>query len=440
MVFRVNKSTSLLFCVLLVLTAIIVFTPLLIIGILFMLLCVVFIAIALSNKSIRYSLIKSRILLYTLLYICLCVLYKVIGISGISPGRLVFHLFYFVCTLIMLLQSTLITSRQNKILFYVLAFVLLINIIENIRLCIVYPEVALLVNRARDSDIKGINIGGALFYDQVMFFYSICLFGFLECKERVMKSFLLISIVVSLVFIFGFCVKASVLVLTVVYTYLIYFSRKAISLPKFIIKSVLPAMLLIILVNIYSDLILEQMSQLFSDSRLNSRLAMLIAPDSETAISGNATMSAREDLWMLSINTWTDNINNIIFGIGDQRADWDTQTASNVGIGLHSDFFDSFARYGLTGMALLFPIHVLSFKYLKLNFGKKYRMQLFAIFLLFIMQCVTKTVFNPGLGFLLFVFLLFLARILKNQNDGDQTNSLSMKTKRKFISHNLFLT
>lgn len=419
-----NKSTSVFFCMMLVLTAIIVFTPILIIASLYIPLTVIFIAMALSNKSIRYSSDKARLMIYTLLYICLCVFYKVIGISGIFPGRLLFHLFFFVCILVMLLQPAIISTRQNLVLFYVLTIILILNIIENIRLCIVYPEVYLLVNRARDSDVEGINIGGAHFYDQVLFLYSICLFGFFNCKEKILKCFMSLCIIISLVFIFGFCLKASVLVLAAVYTYLLYFSRKAKSLPHFIFKSVIPAMVLFLIVSSFSDYILEQLSNLFSDSRIVSRIAVLVDSDSIEATSGNNTMDARENLWMLSINTWTENIQNFIFGIGDHRVDWDTQTARSVGIGQHSDFFDSFARYGLVGMVLLFSIHTLSFKFLMSNFSKKYRIQLFAIFLLFIMQCVTKTAFDPGLGFLLFVLLLFLARILNEQSDNIMSSSL----------------
>lgn len=413
-----NKSRNIFFCIMLVLTAIIVFTPILIIASLYIPLTVVFIAMVLGNKSIRCSPSKARLMLYTLLYICLCFFYKVLGISGISPGRLLFHLFFFVCILVMLLQPSVISTRQNLVLFYVLAIILLLNILENIRLCIVYPEVYLLVNRARDSEVKGINVGGAHFYDQVLFFYSICLFGFVNCKEKMLKYFMMLCIIISLVFIFGFCLKASVLVLAAVYTYLFYFSRKARSLPQFIFKSVIPAMVTFLIVSSFSDFILEQLSNLFSDSRIVSRLAVLIDSDSVEATSGNNTMNARGNLWMLSINTWTENVLNFIFGIGDQRVDWDTQTARSVGIGQHSDFFDSFARYGMVGMVLLFSIHLLSFKFLMYNFGAKYRIQLFTIFLLFMMQCVTKTAFDPGLGFLLFVMLLFLAKILNGQSDN----------------------
>jgi hypothetical protein len=314
----------------------------------------------------------------------------------------------------MFLYPSMLSNKQFKWTFLIIIFVLLFNILDNIRLCVKYPEILALVNRARDNPLgKPINIGGAKFYDGVLFFYIISLLIFLNIHDKRYKFISLFSVIISAVFIFGFCLKATTLVYAALSTFLLYYARKARTIRTYVIKVLGPALLLYIIAYFYSDYIIDMLYSLFSNERLAERLAFLI--DSENSPSASGTVNARSDLWMLSINTWTDNIENFLFGIGDHDIDWDRQSAFSVGVGKHSDFFDSLARYGFIGMTILTSLFFYSFKYIYAIFNEKYKIQILVVFLMFFIVYVTKVVFFPELGFMMFVFLPMVGNLLNSQ-------------------------
>lgn len=396
---------------LLIFSAIIVFTPIMRSGLLLIIVGLFSAIFVFMNFGKKYYQRHSRLLLYTCLYMFICIVYKLLGISSASLGAIVVHIIFFLFIILMISLPYKITPRQNIFLIYAIIVIVLFNVIDNIRLCLTYPQIYALVNRGNEPMAMNMNIGGTRFYNAIFFFFTICFFGFLNIEKKKMKFIMLICVVLSGTFIFAFCLKAAVIVFSCLSVFLLFFAKRAKNLWNFSLRIFIPAMIFFGLVNIFSDLIIEAIMNLFKSDRLALRLAFLI--DSESSTKGAGTVEARENLWMLSINTWTDNISNFLFGIGDHRADWDAgQTAEETGIGQHSDFFDSFARYGIFGVYVLFNIFYLVFKYLLSLFGKQYKIQLLVIITIFIMFGLTKGVFRPDISLVLFVFLSLLANFL----------------------------
>lgn len=396
---------------LLLISVVLAFTPILRSGMLLL-----FTGLGLTIPIVKYFKNKcngstGRLVMSVYLYLLMCIVYKVLGISSIAPGALAIHLFFFISILLMLLLPNVTTDRQNNVITSVVIIVILFNIFDNIRLCLTYPQIYVLVNRNMDSLGATLNIGSSKFYNVIFFFFTICFFFFLNSNNKRNKCIMLICAIVSVFFIIAFCLKASVIVFTCLSAFLLFFAKKAKNKKVFFLRIFIPSLVVYGFVNIFSDLIIELMVNLFSSERLVQRLILLIDPDNVDARRGAATVAARENLWFMSINTWTDNIVNFSFGIGDHRADWAAgQTAAETGIGQHSDFLDSLARYGVFGSLLIVRIFILSFRYLLSVFEEEYRLQLLVILLLFVLFGFTKSVFQVDIGLLLFVFLPTMGR------------------------------
>lgn len=350
-----------------------------------------------------------RLVICVYLYICVCIIYRLLEISDASFGEILKHILFFIPILLMLLLSDKLTERQSRWIFWIIIVVVLINIVDNIRLCLLHPELYVKVNRgmlAAETMDERINIGGSQFYNAIYFFITVCFFCFLNCSRKAVRYLILGSVILSSVFIFAFCLKASVIVFTCMTIVLLFFAKRASSIRKFAMLIVAPALIAYVFVSLYEDFIIELIFNTFSSDRLAQRLALLIDSDSAEAAKGASTVNARENLWMLSVNTWLDNPINFIFGIGDHRANWMAgERAAETGIGQHSAFFDSLARYGLIGFFLLIAIFKVSFTYLKSLFDKEYHLQILVIILLFVLFGFTKGVFTLAIGCALFLLL-----------------------------------
>lgn len=415
MIIHKKTKSGTIIGLLLLLYATIAFTPIIKNSLLLMILGVSFLPFVLSHSvSINYRK-HQLIVLYVLLYLIICLLYRITGVSSIPLGQFVYHLSFFWLILVMLILPHILSHKQMKWVFWSVVLVVSLNILDNIRLCIAYPDLFFLVSRDKDDLGMNLNIGGSKFYNAVFFFFTICFFGMLNCNDKKYKYALLCSVVLSLIFIFGFCLKAAVLIFAGFSAFLLYFSKRAKSPKRFILLLLLPSLSAFVIVSTFSDQIIELISNFFSSERLSQRLIALIASDeSETS-----TLEVRENLWLMSVNTWLDNFSNFIFGIGDHRANWDAgQTAAQTGIGQHSDFLDSLARYGLIGLLLLVSIFVYSFKYILSFFDNEYKLQLQVIFLLFVLFGFSKGVFQSDIGFVLFVLLPLLGNIINKKRKG----------------------
>ncbi len=408
----INKSLSPLLGVLFILATAFIFTPILKAGLPVLGLGFCLLALALSQIGNKYYKANKLLVLTLCTYLSLCLIYWALGISSIAPGALALHLFFFICILLLVMLPRRVVQSGTWV-FLAIVFIIVFNVVDNIRLCIQHPELYVLVNRDMDPTGATLNIGSSKFYNAICFFNMVCFFGFLNSREMKVRIIFLLSVLLSCVFLFAFCLKASVIIFTVFSMVLIFFAKRTKDPRRFLLRILFPVLIAYAVVSIFSDEIIGLLSSLFSSPRLVARLSLLIDPDSAEAARGAGTLTARENLWLMSIETWVDNIGSFVFGIGDHRANWSAgQSAADTGIGQHSDFLDSFARYGIIGVSLLISILIMSFKRLLAIFDKEYSLQIYMIILVFIMFGFTKVVFQPDIGFLLFIFLPMISKYI----------------------------
>lgn len=351
-----------------------------------------------------------------ILYILLCIVYSVLGISSASAGTLTIHLSFFVLILLLISCTKFIISPPIYVLWAIL-LVIAFNVMDNIRICIQHPGIYYLVSRGAEDVGASYNLGSSKFYNGVFFYYTICLFGFLNCKEKRWKYILLGCAFLSLLFLLGFCVKASVIAYAILSTFLLLHAQKSKSIQSFSFRVLIPSLLVFTVINLFSDTIIELLIKHVPSERLVSRLVVFVDSESEEASRGVSTFTARQNLWLLSIQTWTDNIINFVIGIGDHRANYKAGgSAWDTGIGQHSDLIDSLARYGLLGLFLLGTIFKKGFKLIDSFYGRYYKVQLFVIYIIFILFGCTKGVFQPDIGFVMFILLPMLSTILTTRD------------------------
>lgn len=409
------KNTQLLGIVI-VMTAIIGFTPILqSSGILF--LFIEFLSLymfLLYYRNLNFG-TTFPLIANVFFYVILIYLYRALNISDINWGQTIYKTLFFIPILLMPFVSSL-SLKQSKWLILMVLAVVVVDILDNIRLCLLHPDIFLAVNRDfMVEEIEGVgNIGGSAWYNSICFFFLVCFFGFLNCKKKGIRYAMLLSSLVSGLFVIVFCLKASVIVFTIMSAIILVFAKKTKSISRFLFIGILIAIFSYLFIVLFADVITDFLFSV-AEERLASRMMVFIDPESMEANSGVSTMNARGHLWMVSINTWLSNPVNFLFGIGDHH---DTFNPEKTGIGNHSDLFDTFGRYGLFGVLLIFNILRLSSKYVLSLYSKKYRLQILNIVMILILFGFTKGIFKYAIGCSLFLILPLLSNIIMEEDNN----------------------
>lgn len=361
------------------------------------LLAVSVVFIALNSSSFRFH---RAIYWSVFLYIALIFVYKLIGYSSAEWGNYMHQLSFFIPMLLMFLIPDLLSNRQKTLLWWLVLAVMVFNIADNIYLSILYPSLNSVSRFYQDEEfLASINAGGSPFYTFSLLFFNVCFFVFLNSKKKI-KYAALVAAVISAIYILGFCLKASVVVYFLLSLFLQYFAYRTSNRFLFFFVIGFTAILGIAVITVFQDSIVDFIISVSPDERLTARLVTLI--DAENAEADISIATNRTSLYLLSVETWLSDISNFLFGIGDHRAAFG---AKATGIGQHSDLLDSLARYGLLGLMLLVTIFKNFIKYLLTLFGKQYKLQLVTIFVILIMCGLTKGIFLPGVGCVMFLLL-----------------------------------
>ena len=230
---------------------------------------------------------------------------------------------------------------------------------------------------------------------------------FLNVQRGIMKIIMLLCTIISGVFIVGYCFKASVVVLMLVGTLLIFFSRGKSGFNKVSLAIIVATAVLLLVFTLFSSEIIQIIVDYSPSARLAQRLVGLI--DAENEYGSISSLEARENLWLLSLNTWLQNPMSFMFGIGDHYA---AGGNSSSGISQHSEFLDILACYGVVGGGLIFIILKKSWKYIISLFNNDLRGQVYIILLLYLVCGVAKLVFLPGVSCVIFLLLPLSSQIV----------------------------
>lgn len=362
------------------------------------------------NKISSHTFTKnSGIITSSLLFIAITLIYRIFGISTARPGYYLGLLLFFMIVMILPLVPKSIDKRKQQRLWWVLLFVMLFNVADNIRLSILHPEINTMRFYLDKSFLSSINAGDDSFYTFSLFFFCVCFFVWLNVEQKKVKWFSLVVAVITAVYICWFCFKASIVLFFILSVFLIYYAKKSSNLMLFYFVTAISGVVVYFLLEVYSDSIIDYIISVSPSKRLTVRFVTLLDENADEA--QDNTVTGRTTLYMLSIKTWLTNAVTFLVGIGDH---YTLLHAAKTGIGQHAALPDTLARYGIVGFSVIIVMLRCCIKYTLSLFDQKYRLQVLTIFLIYILNGSVKEMFFAGVGCVLFILLPLSSIFLKS--------------------------
>lgn len=347
-----------------------------------------------------------KLIVLLIFYVFLTILYRIIGKSDGYWGNSMHEYSFFVSFIVFLLVIDGLSNKQIKFIYWPMIVIATVNVIDNIYLYNLYPQLAGEQYFMEEDFLSSINAGGTSFYTFCLFLFNIFFFVFLNSSDKKLKRLFICLSIITAIYIFGFCGKGSIVVYTLLSIPLQYFAFKTKRPSLFLFVGGFWGLFFLLFVSFFSEEIVNLILSISPIERVSVRLITLI--DNDSVYANEYTVTGRTTLYLLSLKTWVSNFENFLFGIGDIRADIG---AAATGIGQHSEFFDSLARYGLIGGLFLYSILKRFFNSIFSFFDQKYRFQLYIILGIIILCGCTKKLFMPNIGAVLFIILPLTAKL-----------------------------
>mgnify|MGYP006872988379 CR=1 FL=1 len=346
------------------------------------------------------------------LFLCIIFGYRLIGFSDAAWGNYLNQLCFYTCMLFMItLQKG---GRLNNFFLWAIWGVLVFNIVDNILLSYLYPQ----LNYARlyqdEEFLQSINAGGPSFYMFVLFVFNISFFVFLNCKHKLLRFLMLASCLLSATYILGFCYKGITVIFFLFSLFSIYYAKHTKKMSQFVVVNVSMLLLTYVIVLLFSDALVDIIKAVSPHERLTARLVGLIDANDIDASTGSAT--SRTHLYLMSIKTWLSGASNFIYGIGDHRVMFG---AAQTGISQHSDLLDILPIYGLVGLVLIWILFKNAYRIIVSFFDNEYKLQVGTIFMLFVLYGLVEKIWFPMAGCAIFL-LLPLTASLVNKNTTER--------------------
>ena len=366
-----------------------------------------FLSYLISDKSVMYNLITfSVLIIYIMLFytqqIAKVVLKKdnlffllflfMIFLSGITSGniisvllRILSFLFIFFPIVLFDFIYEAFDKKLIKNIFWIYTTVLVILCFKTIAVLQQYPTLARTMTSglANNNQImSGMRIGGGFFlvYPLLLFIINFMTFK----KNNTSKLFIfIIPLFIYTIFVSQFTIALVLLVLSIV----------LILLKKLNIKSIL-----IILCTLFFLVSNSTNIQKFIN---NSTYAVKFA-ELTTKTSSSTNIDGRTSRIDRSINTF---IENPLIGVS-YKTGYNYNVETDF-VGSHSDFVDTFARYGLFSTLVLY--YALYKKFKKYNFSLLF-------VLLFVLIGILNPVFNATNFLMVFLYINIYNYIFSNTN------------------------
>lgn len=370
---------------------------------------ILFLLCQLGSNPIKNN---QRIFVAFAFYILLTSSYRFLGLSDNAWGNSMHEYSFFLCFVSLLLIETKIKNKQFKVLYWIFIVIVAFNIGDNIVLSIMFPQINDYRPDVDENLLNSINAGDSTFYSMAVFFAGVNFFVFLNAKSKMVKLASFCATVLASVYVFGYCNKGSSVILLTLFLFLLFLVHKIRDMKKIFIYVGMSFLLVFFVVFFLKEEIVDLIISVSPSERLATRLITLIDPHNNYA--NEDTVSGRTNLYLLSVETWLRSPWNFLFGIGDIR---DAMNPEATGIGQHSDFLDSLARYGVFGATFLVVAISKALKHIKGFFSQNQRIQISVIYFIFILTCLTKTVLVPNIAVILFVILPISSQFV-NDNLG----------------------
>lgn len=326
------------------------------------------------------------------IFILFCIIYKILGISSAEMGYCVSSPILFFAPIIALVIIERCESQsQVRFIFHFISLVIAINVLDSIRLTytlrledVVYQRLAETI--AEENGATNLNLGGSMFVNMVVFYTDVMFFTLMKSKKLLEKIIFLLYFVIGVYFIVMCSLKASAVLLLLVSVILMYLAKKG---ERKFNRMIVLSFIVVGAFFLFRDEILNFLISTIDSTRVSSRISAFLTT---SEVSDSSTFMARQNLWMVSLQSWLGNATSFVFGIGDHA--WNEFSSTEAsGIGNHSDLFDVLGRYGILGGLLLYSSITILHNYLRKKYGLSYKYEILSFFILIILMGLTKKFF-----------------------------------------------
>lgn len=280
-------------------------------------------------------------------------LYRFIGVSTAEYGNYMIGLFSYILVLMGLYINEEYSIKQKKYLVFIIIAIVLFSVIDNIRLNNLYHGATNNIYQEWASFLLLLNVAETGFYGANMMMIGVLLIYLSYSSKFFLKSFILLSIIVSLYFCFFISPRATSCAFIII-EFIFVFLKRSQALRRYWIGGLLLLPIIIFLVLPYTSSFNIDDARGDGFSRITERVTSV-----SDAVHGNkddeSSFGARINLTIMSINTFLDSPSNFLLGVGHHLDD----NGLKYGIGQHTRYADVLANYGIIGAIFLLYLTVL---------------------------------------------------------------------------------
>lgn len=347
--------------------------------------------------------------LFIILFFILDLLYHILGISERIGNAITRFLFFGAIIIYLYLKDNFI-EKEKKMVFFTLLFIIVINIVDNIRLNAMYPLASILAIKQGES-YRGLNIGTTMFNTMSLLFYVVCFFMLINTKKIRDRLIYASMCVAAFIYIFYYGMRGSVVTILFIITLLMLLVR---FVGKYKILWLLVPLLIVPIAN--PNFIFDLVSGILPEGRLVDRLDDIQNVTQEGV--DDASLSGRVYFYKVSLETWSGNLSNFLFGIGEHRASAMALGNDVVGVGGHSEFIDILARWGAVGAIVVIVIFVKYYWILIAQTNdKQLRNQARILYLALLLCGFFKSIFSSYIGIVSFILMPLAVWMIDNERN-----------------------
>lgn len=373
-------------------------------GILFVI--VVLILVAMNIFSVHNV---SRLFIVTCLWSVQILVYWVIGLSGCSLEKAIYHIMTLLL-LVVLAEMNKLTPTLKKIIMISSVIILFLNIVDNIRLNIIYPNASEWLNFSWGTQYKSMNVGGSVFTIVAAFMGIMCCYNILLKGTNKLAWIVYYVMCLAYVIITGRAISLMAIVVGSVLMIYISFLEKIQGNQRLAITLILLLACLVFVI-LFAPACLDFIANHINSERISVRFEeladMLRLSASTSQYSDVSSGVSRLQLYQMSINTFLSSPRNFFIGIGEQISD--VPTLNGLGISGHSAIFDVLPEYGVLGLCFVFCIFKELYKtFFKTNTNKKDYYAGKCIFILYLINAFLNNIMTMDCYLLIFAILPYL--------------------------------
>lgn len=311
-------------------------------------------------------------------------------------------------------------AKEQGLLLRILFLIISLNLLSNIYIGIINPQY-FDIEHMEGTDAYFSNAGSTSFVASLSFLTIVLLILLFNIKKSSKKFPIIIAIALISFYLFLLNPRATTLILLVFAAISILLIHRAPKSPKLrrsyyfrtgTLLLIITLVALLPLVSFLGNVDNERLSARFSD------IGVILQGGSINSLD-DGSLAGRFLLGMTSLNTFIASIPNFIWGVGDNiliGEQYEFYDLLSLGIGNHSQFLDTLAKYGIIGGVIFINIVLGISRWLKrISVRESYYQYIDLFILVFFLQSILNNSFLADI--FIIIFVVFPLLIVSNNRE-----------------------